>query len=65
MLWLDLLDEDGVISPHRYVEWYIRHGYLVKSHRCEDCTHSGECRGMPINYVRHFGFKQLEPVSKT
>jgi len=64
LLWLDLLDEGGVISPHRYVEWYIRHGYEVKSHRCDDCIHSGECRGMPINYVRHYGFKQLEPVNK-
>ena len=64
-LWLDLLDSDGVISPHRYVEWYIRHGYRAKSHRCETCAYNDVCGGMPINYLRHFGFKQLQPVEKS
>jgi len=61
-LWLDLLSEDNVVRMHRFVEWYIRRGYLVKSTRCAQCPQDDSCRGMNVNFIRRFGFSSLTPI---
>ena len=61
-LWLDMLGDDGVLDMHRFVEWYIRHGYRVKSLGCASCRHHASCPGMHLNYLRDRGLKQLNPI---
>ncbi len=59
--WIDLFDEQLRLSIHRFVEFYIRYGYFVKSLRCKECMHNESCRGAHINYIRRFGFAELKP----
>lgn len=59
---LDLLQPDGRPDLTKLVGAYIRDDYYVKSRRCRDCIHTDDCRGMPLNYVREFGFRRLNPL---
>lgn len=57
-----ILGEEGTIIPEKFVGYYIEQKYYSKSLRCAKCSREGKCPGLHINYVRHFGFKDLEPT---
>ncbi len=59
---LDLVKKDGRPDLRQLVGAYIRDDYYVKSTRCQECTRTRDCRGMPVNYVRVFGFRRLKPM---
>ncbi len=60
-----VLDQKGRISQQAITDRYIRCAYRVKSVRCRGCVHHDTCTGMPINYIRHFGFRHLVPKTPT
>ena len=61
LLDVSVLDERGELDPQRFVDFHIRRGYRVYSLRCTECAHRAQCPGAPIQLIRHFGFRILEP----
>jgi len=47
--------------PAHAQQFYWRR-FLTKSERCHGCRHDAACDGVHVNYVRQFGYRQLEPV---
>ncbi len=59
---LAMLDANGRLDTDAYVHRYITGEYYARSLRCEGCSEREHCRGMHVNYIRHHGFKVLEPL---
>ncbi len=57
-----LLDGAGDLHLDRYVHHYVQQAYYAKSVRCGLCSASETCPGMPINWLRHFGFAAMQPL---
>jgi MoaA/NifB/PqqE/SkfB family radical SAM enzyme len=53
---------DGTIVPDRFIAFYIRRLYRVKSSRCRACALDGRCAGLHVNLARLWGLRVLEPM---
>ena len=49
---------------NRFLDFYIKNRYFVKSLRCKKCPHSNNCNGAWIEDIRQKGFKILRPFKK-
>ncbi|HLD62023.1 hypothetical protein A3C24_04075 [Candidatus Roizmanbacteria bacterium RIFCSPHIGHO2_02_FULL_37_24] len=47
------------IDMGKFIEFYIRERYFIKSLKCEKCEYFAECAGAPINLIREKGFKVM------
>ncbi len=59
---LSALRGDGKIDLYGFTDAFITDAYRAKSLRCRECVHDRNCSGLPINHVRAFGFRQIEPI---
>lgn len=50
------------IDIHKFLEFFIKHRYFIKSLRCRDCSLDNSCNGMQCDYIRRYGFKSLVPI---
>jgi MoaA/NifB/PqqE/SkfB family radical SAM enzyme len=57
------MDSAGKVDLDGFTEDFILQRYRVYATRCESCTERPGCPGMPINYIRAFGFALLSPIS--
>lgn len=52
---------DLVSLTRHFIEFHDYH----QSYRCSDCIHRDSCRGLHINHIRAFGFRQIPgPVAR-
>lgn len=49
------------LNIYKFLDFYIKHRYFVKSARCEKCRHNNGCDGAQIDQIRNKGFKILKP----
>jgi len=47
---------------YKFLDFFIKNRYFVKSVRCGDCQQNKQCSGMQIDYIRENGFKKLKPL---
>lgn len=52
------------IDIHKFLDFFIKHRYFIKSLRCKDCNFNNSCNGMQCDYIRRYGFKSLAPILK-
>ncbi len=45
-----------------FVKKFFLECYYEKSLRCKKCIYDSKCKGMHINYLRVYGFKEFEPI---
>jgi MoaA/NifB/PqqE/SkfB family radical SAM enzyme len=45
----------------KFLDFFIKYRYFVKSLRCNNCRYDKTCSGMQIDYIRKYGFKKLKP----
>lgn len=57
-----MIDAGGRFAMYGFVEGFVTESYYSKSIRCNDCVERDACRGLHVNEIRRFGFKQLEPI---
>lgn len=48
----------------KFLDFYIKNRYFVKSLRCKECKHDPSCQGAQIDEIRKNGFKILIPDNK-
>lgn len=60
----EVLRPDGTIDLERFVAFYNRSLYRVKSLRCRKCTFYDRCPGIFVNYARLWGLSVLSPISQ-
>lgn len=58
-----ILHDDGRLAIDPIVEEYIESEYKAKSQRCKGCVVADRCEGMQLQYLRHAGFRVLQPLS--
>lgn len=58
----EMLLDDGTLNIDAFTHDYIVNKYRAKSMRCQKCAFVDECDGMQIQYIRQFGFKQMQPI---
>jgi len=46
----------------KFLDFFIKYRYFVKSLRCNNCRYDKTCSGMQIDYIRKYGFKKLKPL---
>lgn len=49
------------LDIYKFLDFYIKHRYFMKSARCEKCRHNNGCDGAKIDQIRNKGFKILKP----
>lgn len=59
----DVLTENGGFNLERFVGFFIRRLYRVKSLRCKRCLYDQVCEGLHVNLARIWGLGALKPVS--
>jgi MoaA/NifB/PqqE/SkfB family radical SAM enzyme len=59
-----MLDHAGRFSVDGFVTSFVEDHYYAKSLRCRSCIKEPECQGLHVNYLRRFGFRQIEPIVK-
>lgn len=59
----DVVGPDGRIVLARFVAFFIRRLYRVKSLRCRACRHDAACPGLHVNTARLWGLRVLTPIS--
>lgn len=57
--------KENTNNIEEYTQNYIQNFYRKKSTRCKTCVHNDTCEWIHINFIRSYGFKILNPVSKT
>jgi MoaA/NifB/PqqE/SkfB family radical SAM enzyme len=57
-----MLDERGRFAMYGYVQSFVVDSYYSRSIRCGECVERDSCRGLHVNYIRRFGFRQVEPI---
>jgi MoaA/NifB/PqqE/SkfB family radical SAM enzyme len=57
-----MLDAGGRFAMYGYVQSFVVDSYYSRSIRCDECVMRDECRGLHVNYIRRFGFRQVEPI---
>lgn len=57
----DVVRADGRLDLPRFVSFFIRRLYRVKSLRCRGCRHDPACPGLHVNLARHWGLRALTP----
>jgi hypothetical protein len=50
------------IKLGKFLDFYIKNRYFVKSLRCRKCQLNKECQGAHINFIRQRGFSYLRPL---
>lgn len=55
--------DEGKIDPARFIAFFIRRLYMVKSVRCGRCALNDECPGLHVNLARIWGLNVLNPLS--
>jgi hypothetical protein len=50
------------MNIYKFLDFFIKYRYFVKSLRCWDCKLKRECSGAQINEIRSRGFKILTPI---
>lgn len=55
-------DKDNKKGILKFLGYYIKYRYFIKSLRCKNCNLNGSCAGMQHDYIRRNGFKALQPV---
>jgi MoaA/NifB/PqqE/SkfB family radical SAM enzyme len=60
----ELVNDDRSVNLDAFLEHYIKTGYRVFSNRCVECISYNNCLGMPINYIRRFGFEIIKPIKQ-
>ncbi len=58
----DVIGPDGRIVLARFVAFFIRRLYRVKSLRCRACRHDATCPGLHVNTARCWGLRVLTPL---
>ncbi len=53
---------DGRLGLERFVGFFIRRLYRVKSLRCRTCRHDATCPGLHVNTARLWGLRVLTPI---
>lgn len=59
---LGVLGQSG-INWGNFIRSYIKSQSHTKSRRCKRCEAFDDCRGIPVNYVRLYGYKSLRPLT--
>lgn len=59
----DVVGPDGRIVVERFVSFFIRRLYRVKSLRCRTCLYDSSCQGLHVNTARLWGLGVLTPIS--
>ena len=59
----DVVGADGRIVVDRFVAFFIRRLYRVKSTRCRGCALDASCPGLHVNLARLWGLKVLAPLA--
>ncbi len=59
-----MLRADGRLDIFGYTRRFILEHYRTKSHRCRSCSHSSNCRGAHVNWVRAHGYRALQPLTE-
>jgi len=57
-----ILDDRGDIDIRKFTRHFILHENHTKSLRCRYCVRTEDCRGLPLNYVRRFGYSIMKPI---
>ncbi|MFH1540001.1 MAG: radical SAM protein [bacterium] len=57
-----ILDNSGRIDVRKFASHFILRENHTKSLRCRDCIRTEDCRGLPLNYVRHFGYSIMKTI---
>lgn len=52
------------LNLDKFLDFYIKNRYFVKSSRCKKCRYNSGCDGAWIQDIREKGFKILRPVEK-
>ena len=61
----DVLREDRRVDLARFVSFFIRRLYRVKSLRCRACRYDPACAGLQVNVARLWGLGVLRPVPRS
>ena len=59
-----VMDESGRFNLARFVDFYIRRLYRVKSFRCRDCALDNVCQGVHVDFARRHGLGMLKPIRR-
>ena len=51
---------DERLDIHKFLDFYIKHRYFIKSVKCRKCKYDKNCSGARINKIRESGFKILK-----
>ncbi|MCK4539535.1 radical SAM protein [Candidatus Parcubacteria bacterium] len=49
------------INIHSFVDFFIVNENYIKRLSCKNCVYEKKCLGMNLNYIKNFGFKNLNP----
>jgi len=58
---LSVISESGITWGH-FIRSYVKNQCYTKSRRCSKCHEYARCKGIPVHYVRIYGYKSLRPI---